>query len=642
MAEQILIDGTYSGSTTIVATNSQNKLEEVLMDSSLIKSIRSNIYLGTIIRVEHSLQAAFVDYGGDRNGFLPFSDIHPAYYQLLAEDKEAIDKEIKKHQMLSNDVNNNVESEATDDVVSDFDENKKSSSYEIYKRYNIQEVIKKGQNVLVQVYKDERANKGASLTTYISLPGRYCVFMPNSLSGIGISRKIVDITERKRIMSIVKNFPLELGMSIVVRTAGENVAEDDLYKDYEYLIKLWNKVRTTTLQSKAMSLIYCETGIIKQAIRDMYSKKTESIIVQGAEVYQEVLDAISDLSPQDIQKVVLHNDSVSLFVKYDIDKQLKELLYERVDLPSGGSLVIQSTEALTSIDVNSGKFTAEKNVEDTALKINMEASVEIARQLKLRDVGGLIVIDFIDMMDLKNRKIVERSLKAAFYNDRAKVQFARISIFGLLELSRQRIRSSISDLNTIPCEHCGGSGKIRAAEVIVTNLLKELSLIVSQNKQYTSFDIYVTPNISNAIRNSRKDDLKKLENKNKIILNFINDSQMILDQYKILAKKDNNDSGEVVADYKGTPLSLYFYEKQKALLEEEKVKNDIEKPVKPKFEPYQKNPNFRNPNYKGKNEFKDGVNRKKPYSKNYKGKRFEKPEPKKGLVVRLFNKLFGS
>lgn len=649
MAEKILIDGTYSSSTTIVATNSENKLKEVLMDSSLIKSIRSNIYLGTIIRVEHALQAAFVDFGGDRNGFLPFSDIHPDYYQLPSGDKDAINAEIKKHQDIANEENEKNEKEEDENI----DEEKTSSSYDIYKRYNIQEVIKRGQNVLVQVYKDERGNKGASLTTYISLPGRYCVFMPNSLSGIGVSRKIVESSERRRIISAVKKFPLAPGMSIVVRTAGENIPEEDLYKDYEYLIKLWNKIRTTTLESKTMSMIYSETGIIKQAIRDMYSKKTESIIVQGSDVYEQVLEAINDLSPQDIDKVILYKETTPLFVKHNIDKQLKDLLYERVDLPSGGSIVIQATEALTSIDVNSGKSTAEKNIEDTALKINMEAAIEIARQLKLRDLGGLIVVDFIDMLDIRNRKMVERTLKSAFYNDRAKVQFARISIFGLLELSRQRIRSSINDLSTIPCVACGGCGKVRAVDVVVTNLLKDLSQFISQNKLYTKFDIQCSPQTTVALKNSRKDDLNKLENKYKVALNFIDIPQMILDQYKIIAKKDSSDLGQIVSDYKGTPLSLYYYEQQKNLFDKEKDMSTVD--TGSHKSDGQKNRHPRANGYKGsKDKFdrsadpKDSAGRypprKKPYSKTgYQGKnnKYEIKPKKQGIVGRLFGALFG-
>ncbi len=651
MSEKIFIDGSYPSSTTIVATDAKNKLEEVLMDSSLSKSIRSNIYLGTIIRVEHSLQAAFVDYGGEKNGFLPFSDIHPDYYQLPSSDKEEIQKEIKKHQLVDDKEDDEISEDKEEEY--DVDNERVPSIFDIYKKYNIQEVIKRGQNILVQVYKDERGTKGASLTSYITLPGKYCVFMPNTFVKIGISHKIINPTERRRIRSIVKKFPMANGMSLVVRTAANGATEEDLYKDYEYLIKLWNKIRNITLQSKTMSLIYSESGIIKQAIRDIYNKNTQLILVEGKEVYQEVLEAVSEFAPDELNKISLHSEESSLFTKYGIEKQLKELLYERVDLQSGGYIIIQPTEALVSIDVNSGKSTAERNIEDMALKINMEAANEIARQLKLRDLGGLIVIDFIDMMDIRNRKTVERSLKALFYNDRAKVQMSRISIFGLLELSRQRIRSSINDTSTIACETCGGGGKIRTAEVVINYLLKELKQIKNINKK---IEVFCSKQTSLSIKNSRLSDIKNLENNYKISISISEDSQMIVDQYRIVAKNTDG-SIETISDYKGTPLSIYFYEKEKEaeyLKDSFRVsfKEEEQKPAyrssdkteprnnyrgnKPRFNKPEDSKEGRpltrpeNPNYKGK----------KHYNKNYRVDR-NKPIEKKGVINMLFTKLFG-
>ncbi|MBL0725464.1 MAG: Rne/Rng family ribonuclease [Alphaproteobacteria bacterium] len=466
-SELVLIDSVQSSNLRIAIIDNKGKLEELFLEGFNEKSIKNNIYLGTVARVEHSLQCAFIDFGGDKNGFLPFSEIHLDYYQLPSCDKTELMGEASKHSDDEHEEDNEVNDEENNAPTPI------SHDKNIYKKYNIQEVIKRGQNVLVQVYKDSRGNKGVSLTTYVSLAGRYCVFMPNSRGGFNISRKILDPKERHRILDMVKRFPISDGMSVVVRTAGMGIEEKELEKDFLSLIGLWNEIRQTTLQSKTQSLVYSDSDPIKQVMRDRYSSTVEKVIIEGSK-YQEVVKLFNEMFESEQSKVVAYKGKKSLFSKYGIEKQIDELLSERVELESGGYLIINQTEALVAVDVNSGRATGEKDVESTALQINLEAAVEVARQLRLRELGGLIVIDFIDMLSAVHRKNVENTFNRSLGRDRAKTRTSRISMFGLLECSRQRLRTSVIDMLTLQCPSCYGIGRVRSGKFVTNLILRSL------------------------------------------------------------------------------------------------------------------------------------------------------------------------
>jgi ribonuclease E len=485
MSKRIFIDSLREGNYAIAIVDKSGNLEEFNFENQGKKTIKSNIYLGKVIRVEHSLQAAFVEYGENRAGFLPFSEIHPDYYQVPLFDREKMKQNLRqeeKDKMLESE--KAIHSENDEEDESDNDTDSQDHYYALYKKYNIQEVVKRGQNVLVQVFRDERGNKGASLTTYISLAGRYCVLMPNSPRGIGISKKIFPYEKRRLILNIVKKFGIAYGTGLVVRTAGVSASEKDLKRDYEYLVELWNSIRAKAVKAQVQSLVHEEHNIVEQTIRDNYDENAISaIIVSGKKCFNSVHDFIKRLIPGEESKVRFYSDRISLFKKYGIEQKLHELLHERVELKSGGYLIINQTEALVAIDVNSGKSTHEKNVEETALKTNLEAASEIARQLRLRNLGGLIVVDFIDMIELKNKKAVEKELKGVFMSDKAKVQFTRISIFGLVEISRQRLRSSLSEMMTVPCDSCHGTGRIKSFGIIAVNILDALVETLQNPKQ---------------------------------------------------------------------------------------------------------------------------------------------------------------
>jgi ribonuclease E len=473
LKDKIIIDAANDDSNQVVAIiDGEGHLKSFDFENSDRQTTKSNIYLGRVLRVEHSLQAAFVEYGEDKSGFLPFSEIHPDYYQIPQADKSEIKmklrEEEKRNLAASEDLKNNKNQ---DDDVEDDEESDVKSYYMLYKKYNIQEVIKRGQNVLVQVFKDSRGNKGSSLTTYISLAGRYCVLMPNSPRGIGISKKIHSYEERRRILNVIKKFNVPYGTGIIVRTAGVNISERDLKRDYEYLVDLWNNVREGAIQSSVGSLVHKECSIVEQVIRDSYdSDRVSEIVVSGKFAYDSVTNFMKKLIPSDVDRVKFYADKVPILKKYKVTNELTKLLDPRVELPSGGYIIINPTEALTSVDVNSGKM-HEKNIEETALKTNTEAAIEIAKQLKLRHIGGLIVVDFIDMNELKNKKAVELELRNAFADDKARVQFTRISPFGLIEISRQRMRSSIYEILTTCCTYCNGLGVIKSPSVIASDVM---------------------------------------------------------------------------------------------------------------------------------------------------------------------------
>lgn len=471
---KVIVDCSRENNYSVAIIDNQGKLDYFSFENCQKKTIKSNIYLGKITRVEYSLQAAFVDYGGDKAGFLPFSEIHPNYYQLPIKDKQNIANELRNEEKNIEEDDENEETEIETDNEDKAEQSKKA--YRIYKKYNIQEVIKRGQPVLVQVYKDERGNKGASLTTYISLPGRYCVLMPNSPRGIGISKKIFSYEERKRVSNEVKKFNIPDGTGLIIRTAGMKANIEDLKKDYKYLNNLWKEISTKTVQSRVDGIpIYEEVNIVEQVIRDNYESDEKSeIIINGKQGYNDVVKFAKKIMPHEIDKIKLYNDRTPIFKKYGIDKKLDELLSPIAPLPSGGYLVINPTEALVSIDVNSGKSIHGKNVEETALSTNLEAAREVARQLRLRNLGGLIVVDFIDMDDPKNRRLLEKELQRAFMFDKSKVQYAKVSQFGLIEISRQRMRSSVTEMLTIQCPHCCGTGLVKAPSVVAVDILDSI------------------------------------------------------------------------------------------------------------------------------------------------------------------------
>ncbi|MGF1630054.1 MAG: ribonuclease E/G [Kiloniellaceae bacterium] len=539
MAKRMLIDSSHPEETRVVV-QSGNRLEDFDYETSSRKQLKGNIYLAKVTRVEPSLQAAFVEYGGNRHGFLPFSEIHPDYYRIPIADREALlaeeaalksepadevpeDSEIElpvievpedagaaeRHDAEMShggeDDSDGEPAEASaeggeadledaevdvaaaadpvqveteervDTVGGDEIEEAARRRAQLMRRYKIQEVIKRRQVMLVQVTKEERGNKGAALTTYLSLPGRYCVLMPNTNKGGGISRKISNASDRKRLKSILSELEIPEGIAVIVRTAGSQRTKLEIRRDYEYLVRLWDGIRQSTLQSTAPALIYEEANLIKRAIRDLYSRDMDEVLVDGEEGYKAAKDFMKSLTPSHAKKVQHYKDTnVPLFQRYQVETQLDAMHSNTVQLRSGGYLVFNQTEALVAVDVNSGRATRERHIEETALKTNLEAAEEIGRQLRLRDLAGLIVIDFIDMEESRRNREVERRLKDALRNDRARIQLGRISPFGLLEMSRQRMRPSLFESSTELCPHCGGDGRVRTTESLALQVLRRL------------------------------------------------------------------------------------------------------------------------------------------------------------------------
>jgi ribonuclease E len=464
MSKKMLIDAAHAEETRVVVVDG-TRVEEFDFESQTRKQLRGNIYLAKVTRVEPSLQAAFIEYGGNRHGFLAFNEIHPDYYQIPVADREALmrddshDDEDDHHHAREDD-----DGDVVDDEEDAVEEELARRKRRLMRKYKIQEVIRRRQIMLVQVVKEERGNKGAALTTYLSLAGRYGVLMPNTARGGGISRKITTVTDRKRLKSVVQGLDVPQGMGLIVRTAGAKRTKAEIKRDYEYLLRLWENIRDNTLHSIAPALIYEEEDLVKRAIRDMYDKDLEGIWVEGEAGYKEARDFMRMLMPSQAKKVFPYREPAPLFVKHKIEDHLAQIYSPVVPLRSGGYLVINQTEALVAIDVNSGKATRERNIEATALKTNLEAAEEAARQLRLRDLAGLIVIDFIDMDEGKNNRAVEKVLKDSLKDDRARIQMGKISGFGLMEISRQRRRTGVLEGTTHVCEHCDGTGRVRSVE----------------------------------------------------------------------------------------------------------------------------------------------------------------------------------
>ena len=548
MAKKLLIDAKQPEETRVVLLNG-NRIEDFDQETTTKLQNKGNIYLARVTRVEPSLQAAFVEYGGTRHGFLAFSEIHPDYYRIPVEDRKALTEEmlnaedtsldevsnsqIDKDSEHTNDLETNIdnssellvvdEKKEKPEIISEEDEASPVNQTKIFKRYKIQEVISKRQILLVQVAKEERGNKGAALTTYISLAGRYCVLMPNTIRGGGVSRKISKIEDRKRLKSIIEEIEMPAGMAVIIRTAGSDRTKAELKKDFSYLQNLWDTIREKTVKSTAPILINEEGNLIKRTIRDLYNSDVSEILVSGETAFNTARSYIKEMVPSQIKRVKNFKDTKnSIFQKYNVEKQLDSMYLPSVKLKSGGYIVINQTEALVAIDVNSGRSTKERNIEETALNTNLEAAEEVARQLKLRDLSGLIVIDFIDMEGYKNQHSVEKKLKEAMSSDRARIQIGRISHFGLLELSRQRLRPSVSENYFSTCGSCGGMGVIRSVE---SSALKVLRKIEDTKIKNESLDIFVPSKIGMYILNEKRKSIAEIEEKLNINLSFQFDDQ---------------------------------------------------------------------------------------------------------------------
>lgn len=496
MSMRMLIDARHPEETRVAVVKG-TRIEEFDFESSEHKQLKGNIYLAKVTRVEPSLQAAFIDYGGNRHGFLAFSEIHPDYYQIPKADREALLREEAEHAAeeerlrsaeydaeesdsygdsddeteTADEENGDLESEAietgTGSNRSPVDESAadelRKKRQALRRRYKIQDVIQRRQVLLVQVVKEERGSKGAALTTYLSLAGRYCVLMPNTSHGGGISRKISNGADRKRLKSIMADLKLPSTMGLIVRTAGLSRTKTEIKRDFDYLARLWDEVRERTLTSSAPALIYRDSDLIKRAIRDLYHREIDEVVVEGEEGFKAARGFMKLLMPSHVRRVKQHTESTPLFQRSGVEDQLNAMYQPLVQLKSGGYLVINPTEALVSIDINSGRSTREHNIEQTAFATNLEAAAEIARQLRLRDMAGLIVIDFIDMEQSSHVRKVERAMKEALKNDRARIQVGRISSFGLMEMSRQRLRTGVLEASTKACPHCEGTGLMRTA-----------------------------------------------------------------------------------------------------------------------------------------------------------------------------------
>ena len=577
MSNKMLIDASHPEETRVVVVRG-NRIEEFDFESEHKKLIKGNIYLARVTRVEPSLQAAFVEYGGNRHGFLAFSEIHPDYYQIPVADRQAlleeeekaarVDDEDEQENEKASRANNrkksrsseagnesetvSVSSDENDDVEQTADDTEDSVELvgaedaleEVPTReraprrqYKIQEVIKRRQILLVQVVKEERGNKGAAMTTYLSLAGRYSVLMPNTARGGGISRKITNVQDRKRLKEVVKDLHVPKGMGVILRTAGANRTKTEIKRDYEYLMRLWENVRALTLESVAPCLVYEEGSLIKRSIRDLYNKDISEILVSGEQGYREAKDFMRMLMPSHAKVVQPYREQLPIFAHNGIEAQLDGMLQPEVTLKSGGYLVINQTEALVAIDVNSGRSTKEHSIEETACQTNLEAAEEVARQLRLRDLAGLVVIDFIDMEEKRNNRLVEKKLKDCLKDDRARIQVGRISHFGLMEMSRQRIRASVLESTMQPCPHCNGTGYIRSDSSLALHVIRSIEEYLLRNPH---FNIVVRTSVATAlyVLNHKRQALSDLENRFGLTINI---------------EADDEVGAQNLAIYKGTP-----------------------------------------------------------------------------------------
>ena len=583
MEKNLYIDASHPSEIRVVL-KSDDKIEDYEYEGLKTNLIKNNIYLGKVSRIEPSLQAAFVDFGRERHGFLSFNDIQSDYYQIPKSDLEIIKQEEKRvREELSKKVEAKeeeniaegkleiedplekedlIEKNNTEDKESlETEKEKKHESKFRFKKYKIQEVIKPNQVILVQVIKDERGQKGAALSTFISIAGKYIVLMPNTPKGGGISRKIFNPADRKKIRSILNEIEIPKEMGLIVRTAGSNKTKNEINHDLTTLINNWNQIKENALGSIAPSLIHQESEIIKRTLRDMYDENTKNIIIEGNDGYKKAQNFMKMMMPAHVKKIKKYRGKKPLFIEEGIEKKLNQIFDSEIKLTSGGYLVINPTEALVSIDINSGSSIKQKNVESTALDTNLEAADEIARQIKIRDLSGLIIIDFIDMLSYGNRKLVERRLKERCRSDRARIQIGRISNFGLLEMSRQRLRESAV------------KWKINLTdESFALKILKLVELEAVLNKA-KFVDLKVCKKISDFLKENFIEDLTYFEKKNKMKIDIVSDNNLIIPEYIIDLKNKS----------KKTIQLIEHYEKLKNLEQQITNNNIIELKDKKKF-----------------------------------------------------------
>ncbi len=545
MSMRMLIDARHPEETRVAVVNG-NRIEEFDFEAADRKQLKGNIYLAKVTRVEPSLQAAFIEYGGNRHGFLAFSEIHPDYYQIPKEDRDALLREEREAHAEAHDDHHDdhhdddapraevpagedgedhppEETGAHDETATEALRKKRMN---LRRRYKIQDVIRRRQVLLVQVVKEERGNKGAAMTTYLSLAGRYCVLMPNTAHGGGISRKISSVADRKRLKTIMADMQLPAGMGCIVRTAGLSRTKTEIKRDFDYLCRLWDGIRETTLASSAPALIHQDSDLIKRAIRDIYSREIEQVLVDGEGGYKAAKTFMKLLMPSHAAKVQQYVDPTPLFQRFGVEGQLAAMYQPVVQLKSGGYIVINPTEALVSIDINSGRSTREHDIEGTATKTNIEAAEEIARQLRLRDMAGLVVIDFIDMDVNANNRKVERAMKEALKNDRARIQIGRISSFGLMEMSRQRLRTGVLEASTHTCSMCEGTGLVRTIPSVALAALRGLEEEAVRGKN-SIFTLRSSAEVAVYILNRKRSELAELEERYGVEIDVLPDEALV-------------------------------------------------------------------------------------------------------------------
>ena len=558
MEKNLYIDASHPNEIRVVLKSGEN-IEDYEYEGLKNNLIKNNIYLGKVSRIEPSLQAAFVDFGRDRHGFLSFNDIQSDYYQIPKSDLEIIKQEeervreelskkveAKEEESLAEgklELEDPIEKEELNEKKEEEKENldiektKKNENRLRFKRYKIQEVIKPNQVILVQVIKDERGQKGAALSTFISIAGKYIVLMPNTPKGGGISRKIFNPADRKKIRSILNEIQIPKEMGLIVRTAGSNKTKNEIDHDLSTLVNSWNQIKENALSSIAPSLIHQESEIIKRTLRDMYDENTKNIIIEGNEGYKKAQNFMKMMMPSHVKKIKKYRGKTPLFIEEGIEQKLNQIFESEIKLTSGGYLVINPTEALVSIDINSGSSIKQKNVESTALDTNLEAADEIARQIKIRDLSGLIIIDFIDMLSYGNRKLVERRLKEKCRSDRARIQIGRISNFGLLEMSRQRLRESAVKWKINLTDESFGLKILK---------LVELKAVLNKAK---FVDLKVCKKISDFLKENFIDDLTYFEKKNKMKIDIISDNNLIIPEYIIDIKNKSKKTIELIEHF---------------------------------------------------------------------------------------------
>ena len=629
MSKELLIDASHPEETRI-AIKSDRGIEEYEYENIHRKNLKGNIYLGKVSRIEPSLQAAFVDFGNERHGFLAFNDIQSDYYQIPQADKDRIkkeeeearaklleenDKEIVEHAEQNEEINlqdknssngdqdeENIGNKVTNGSIDSQDENlvedkpKNNRSFYRFKRYRIQEVIKPGQIVLIQIVKEERGKKGAALTTFISLAGKYIVLMPNTAKGGGISRKIYSSSDRKKMKEIINDLELPKTMGLIVRTAGANKTKNEIKDDLTNLLSTWEEIRMKTLKSIAPSTIYEEEDLIARAIRDFYSKDIDRIIVDGDKAFEAAKKYAKKISSAHSKNVVKYKGKIPIFHHYNIEKYLNSIFEPRIELKSGGYIIISPTEALVSIDINSGRSTRERNVEKTALTNNLEAAEEIARQVKLRDLAGLIVIDFIDMENYSNKRLVERKLRESLKNDKARIQFGRISNFGLLEMTRQRLRES--------------SIKWEIQLSVDSFALKVLKLLEERafsDSKIRIINVSLSKKIIDILNNNYSTELKFFKDKYKFKINLVQNSDFLSQEF-LFSFFDSKK--KLISEFNGTEV--------KEPSSKDIIENSTEQVVTNNSENKEEASDEKQNNYKGKrksffnkNRFKDNKKSKK-------------------------------